>query len=84
MVDGLTLRVAGLEATPLCVTVSDQVTFHGPVPVNAAEMLVELPLQIVALPLATEAGRGLTVTTALLVRSPLWAVQFASVKAVTV
>ena len=60
--DGLTLRVAGLLATPFCTTASDHVTFHGPVPVSAAWIVVELPLQTVALPLATEVGRALTVT----------------------
>ena len=32
---------------------SDQVTVQGPVPVRAAWIEVELPLQIVALPLTT-------------------------------
>jgi hypothetical protein len=50
-VEGLTMRVAGLVATAFWLEPSDQLTFHGPVPVNAAEMAVELPLQIVALPL---------------------------------
>ena len=78
------MRVAGLVATPFWVTLSDQVTFHGPVPVKAAEIMVELPLQIVAEPLATEVGRALTVTTALPVRSLNCAVQLASLRAVTV
>ena len=82
--EGLTLRVAGLVATPFWVTLSDHVTFHGPVPVKAAEMVVELPLQIVAVPLTAEVGRALTVTTALPVRSPDCAVQLASLRAVTV
>ena len=42
------------------------------------------PLHIVALPLITDVGLGLTVTTALPVISPAWAVQFASLTAVTV
>ena len=82
--DGLTLRVAGLAATAFWLEPSDQLTFHGPVPVKAAEMVAELPLQIVAVPLATEVGRASTVTTALPVRSPAWAVQLASVRLVTV
>ena len=40
-------------ATAFWLEPSDQLTFHGPVPVKAAEMVVELPLQIVALPLTT-------------------------------
>jgi hypothetical protein len=54
--------VAGLVPTPVCVKPSDQVTFHGAVPVSAAEMVVELPPQIVALPLTAAVGCGLTVT----------------------
>ena len=71
-------------ATAFWLEPSDQLTFHGPVPVKAAEMEVELPLQIVAEPLVTEVGRALTVTTALPVRSPDCAVQLASLRAVTV
>ena len=63
--DGLTLRVAGLETTPFWLTPSDQPTFHGPVPVSAAAIVVELPLQVVAVPLTREVGRALTATTAL-------------------
>jgi hypothetical protein len=48
--DGLTLRVAGLVATPLWTTESDQVTFQGPVPVRTAWIGVEPPTQIVAVP----------------------------------
>ena len=40
--EGLTVRVAGLVETPVCVTPSDQVISQGPVPVNAACM-VALP-----------------------------------------
>ena len=36
VVVGLTLRVAGLAATPVWVTASDHVTLHGPVPVRSA------------------------------------------------
>ena len=44
---------------------SDQITFHGPVPVSAAAIAVVPPLQMDALPLTTEVGRALTVTSAL-------------------
>jgi hypothetical protein len=79
VVEGLTLRVAGLAATEGWVKPSDQVTLHGPVPVRAAWIVVEPPLQIVTLPLTTDVGRGLTVTTALPVLSAAIAVQLASV-----
>src|ERR1041385_8676943 len=79
---GLTVRVAGLTLT-VCWFPSDQVRFQGPIPVSTAWITVEPPLQLVALPLTTAVGRGLTVTTALPVRSPGLAVQCASVKAVT-
>ena len=82
--DGLTLRVAGLATTPFWLMPSDQFTFHGPVPVSVAEIVAVPPLQMVALPLATEVGRELTVTTALPVRSPACAVQLASVRLITV
>ena len=82
--DGLTVRVAGLATTPFWLTPSDQPTLHGPEPVSAAAIAVEPPLQMVALPLAAEVGRELTVTTALPVRSPACAVQLASVRLVTV
>ena len=78
------MRVAGLVATAFWLEPSDQLTFHGPVPVKAAEILVEPPLQIVAVPLATEVGRALTITTALPVRLPEGAVPLASLRAVTV
>ena len=82
--EGLTLRVAGLATTPFWLMPSDQFTFHGPVPVSAAEMVVEPPLQMAVLALTTEVGRVLIVTTALPVRSPACAVQLASVRLVTV
>ena len=48
-------------------------------------MVLEPPLQIVpAVVLITEVGRGFTVTIAVPVLSPALAVQFASLKAVTV
>ena len=82
--EGLTVRVAGLASTPFWLMPSDQPTFHGPVPVSAAAITVELPLQMAVLPLTTEVGRELTVTTALPVRSPVCAVQLASVRLITV
>ena len=82
--DGLTVRVAGLAVTSFCTKPSDQVTVHGPVPLNTALTRVELPLQIVAFPLASAVGRALTVITALPVRSPLCAVHRLSPPAVTV
>ena len=66
--DGLTLRVAGLELTPFCVKLvapSNQVRFHGPVPVSVAWTVVDWLEQIVALPLTVAVGLGLTVTVAL-------------------
>jgi hypothetical protein len=60
---GLTLRDAGDAATPLCVTPSDQITVHGPVPVSAAWIVVEAPWQIVAAPETVAVGRVLTVAT---------------------
>ena len=60
--DGLTLRVAGLEAIPVWVTPSDQVRLHGPVPVSAAWIVAEAPAQIVPPPLTVAVGLGLTVS----------------------
>jgi hypothetical protein len=57
---------------------------HGCVPVNATDKLVEPPLHIVAVPLITDVGLGLTVTTAEPVLSPAIELQLASLKAVTV
>ena len=82
--DGLSVRSAGLETIPVWLVPSDQLTFHGPVPVNAAEMTTEPPWQIVPPPLTTAVGRALTVTTALPVISPAWAEPLASESAVTV
>jgi hypothetical protein len=59
---GATVRVAGLLAILDCVTPSDQVTVHGPIPVNAAEMLKLLPTQFVALPETAAAGLAVTAT----------------------
>jgi len=80
-VDGLTLRVAGLLIMPLCTPISDHVMLHGAVPVSAAEIVVELPTQIVAVPVTVAVGNGLTVTIALPEEVP---VQFTSETAVTV
>src|SRR5207248_1994447 len=82
--NGLTDRVAGLVGTAVCVTPSDHVTFHGPVPVNAAEIVTDPPLHIGAVPLTTDVGRGFRVMTALPVRSLAWAVHFESLNPVTV
>ena len=84
MLVGLTVRWAGLLTTPFWFVPSDQLTFHGPVPVSAADITVESAGQIVPPPLTTTVGRAWTVTTALPVRSPASAVQFASVRSVTV
>ena len=59
---GLTERVAGEAATPLCVTPSDHVTFHGPAPVSAAEIVVAPPAQTAAVPDTVAVGFGLMVT----------------------
>ena len=79
---GLTVRVAGLLTTPLWTTPSDQVTLQGALPLSAALIVVELPAQIVALPLTVATGNGLTLTTALPVPAP--PVQLTSDTAVTV
>jgi hypothetical protein len=60
-VGGLMPRIIGLTLAD-CTAPSDHVTFHGPVPVNAAWIFTESPLQIVPPPLATAVGRGWTVT----------------------
>ena len=51
--------------TPLWVKVvvpSNQVTFHGPWPVNEADTVADWPLQIAVVPLTTDVGRAFTVT----------------------
>ena len=58
---GLTERVAGEAATPLCVTPSDHVTLQGPVPVSAAEIVVAPPAQIAAPPETVAVGSARTV-----------------------
>lgn len=59
---GLTDRVAGEAATPVCVTPSDQTTVHGPAPVSAAEIRAEPPGQMAVVPETVAVGFGLTVT----------------------
>ena len=84
---GLTLKVYGLALMPPTVTgvvPSVYVTLHGWLPVSAILIAVLAPLQMVADPLITLVGLGLTVTIALPVISPAWAVQLTSVNAVTV
>ena len=59
---GLTLRVAGLLATPFCAKLvppvpSSQVRFHGPVPVSAAWIVVVWFEQIAASPLTVAVGK---------------------------
>ncbi len=44
------MRNAGLAATPFWMNPSDQVRFHGPVPVNAAWMRAAEPAQMDAPP----------------------------------
>jgi hypothetical protein len=57
--------------------------FQGPVPVKFIIRFVELPAQIVAVPLIDAVGRGLTVTVAVTNKSAAVAVQFASLRLVT-
>ena len=83
----VSVPVAPVPPTAVCkivVVPSDHVTFHGPFPVSAAEMLAEPPLQIPTLPLTTDVGRAFTVTVALPVRSAAWELQLASLSTVTV
>jgi hypothetical protein len=63
------------------VTLSDQVTLNGAVPVSVAVIVADAPGQIAPPPLTVAVGTGLTVTTAVPLDVPL---QFASVTAVTV
>lgn len=56
--DGLTLRVPGLAVRPLCVTLSDQVIDQGGVPVRAAWIVVDVPAQIVAVPVTVAVAAG--------------------------
>jgi hypothetical protein len=87
VLDGETLIICGEVVIPVIVTgvvPSVYVRLQGCVPVNAIEIFVEPPLQIVVVPLITEVGLGLTVTVALPVLSPACEVQFASLNAVIV
>ena len=59
---GLTLRVALVPLLMVCVTLSDQVTFHGAVPVSAAVMVADPPGQIAVDPLTVAVGSVRTVT----------------------
>jgi hypothetical protein len=61
--DGDTTRVAGEAVMPFCTKPSDQVRFHGAVPVSAAEMVAEPPAQTAVVPLTVTCGRGLLVST---------------------
>ena len=65
MLVGLTLRVAGLADTPFCGVPSDHIRFHGPVPVNAAWIVVDPPTQIDALPTAAENQSGMATAASL-------------------
>src|SRR4029079_18787722 len=83
----VSVPVVPVPPTPVCSVVvvpSNHVTFHGPLPVKAAESVAEPPLQIVVEPLTTDVGRAFTVTVALPVLSPARAVQLASVSTVIV
>jgi hypothetical protein len=81
LVDGLTVRVAGLDET-VWVNPSDQIRLQGAVPIRAAWITVEEPAQIVASPETAAFGGFCTVTTALPEGVP--PVQFASETDVTV
>jgi hypothetical protein len=59
---GLTLRAAVVPLLIVCVTSSDQVTFHGAVPVRVAVIVAEPPGQIAAVPLTVAVGSVRTVT----------------------
>lgn len=74
---GLTDTEIGLDE-PLNEAPFERVPFHGPVPVTTIDRDGESPLQIVVVPLIVPVGREFTVITALPVRSPPTAAQFAS------
>ena len=65
----------------VCVTLSDQVTLHGALPVSAAVMVADPPGQIAVVPLTVAVGTVLMVTVAEPLEVP---VQLASVSDVTV
>jgi hypothetical protein len=54
--NGETLRVAGLDARPLCVIPSLQVSVQGGAPVRTTVRFVDCPAQIVALPETAAVG----------------------------
>ena len=56
------MRLSELAEVPFK-TPSDQLIVQGPVPVSATWITLELPLQLVALPLTTDVGRVRTVIT---------------------
>jgi len=60
VVAGLTVTLIGL-VDPENEVPSDKVPLHGPLPVTPILKFVELPLQILVVPLITPVGNGLTV-----------------------
>src|SRR3954453_6319902 len=79
--EGLTLRDALVPLLMVCITLSNQVTLNGAVPVSAAVIVADSPAQIAPLPLTVAVGSGLMVTVAEPLDVP---VQFVSVIDVTV
>src|SRR4051794_3563196 len=74
--EGLTLRDAVVPLLMVCVTLSNQVTLNGAVPVSVAVIVADSPAQIAPLPLTAAVGSERTV----IVAEPLdLPVQFASV-----
>jgi len=55
-------EVTVLVVIPLWGTPSDHMMLHGGVPVSAAEMVAEPPVQMLASPLTVAVGSGVTVT----------------------
>jgi hypothetical protein len=78
--DGETERLAVVPLLTTCVKPSDQVMFHGALPVSDAAIDAELPVQIEVLPLTLAVGAGLTLTN---VTPPPVPLQNASVMVVT-
>src|ERR1044071_3279820 len=78
--DGFTDRVDVVPLLTTSVKPSDQVMFHGAVPVSDAPIIAELPAQIVALPLTVAVGKGFTATSVVAEPEPL---QNASLMVVT-
>jgi hypothetical protein len=73
---GLTLRDAVVPLLMVCVTLSDQVTLNGAVPVTVAVIVADAPGQIVPPPLTVAVGSVFTVIVAEPLDVP---VQYASV-----